>query len=620
MKTERTIRNYGQTQQDLKILSEDSASFPRKSRLLPGWVFFFIWSLLLFPGVSLVGATDVGGIIGVNTVWSKANSPYTVIDNIYVPNGVTLTIQPGVLIRVGGTNAFTIDGTLIAKGTSAENITFTHASTDQQWGYILFRDGSGDAIYDEYGNYLSGSILEYCLVEYAGGADVSSNGALRMYNAHPLINHCTIQHNAVIGSNTAMGIAAWSLTGTLKITNCTIFDNQSDGIYIHQSSIPDPNPYGLSRLNKNTIAANGNTGISASGVVEISNNIIQNNISHGINTYSGYTGTVIAKNIIRNNQNSGVNVYNFSGELKENFITNNTAYNGGGVNGYSIYYCTISNNIISDNKASASDEYGGVGGGGLFSDFYSVNLSNNSWVRNQGNRVPGVYLSYSNGVLDHNLMAFNVRLSQTASTIGLDQNTTGVTLNYNNIFGNTVQYELVNGNLEGSADVDATNNWWGTAILTEIINKVYDWHLDSTLGLVNYIPFSTAIRTDVPLSPPQNLTVRPSDGGLTLGWNANPEPTVAGYIVYWSETPGYPYTHTINVGNVTSYTLPGHLPPLPCYLAVTAYDNVYVQGNDDPDTIVNENQTGGHESWFSKEVTNPTLGKDMSWLMLLLDN
>ena len=173
-------------------------------------------------------------------------------------------------------------------------------------------------------------------------------------------------------------------------------------------------------------------------------------------------------------------------------------------------------------------------------------------------------------------------------------------LNYNNIFANTATYELWNDNPHGSADVNAENNWWGTAVESEIQAKIYDWFDDATKGIVDYSPFATAIRTDAPISPPTGLTATAGTDSITLSWSANPESDLAGYKVYWDTDSGHPYANMVDVGNVTSYTIPG-LTPGTYYVTVTAYDINYDPANDDPDTIVNENQTNGNESWFAIE-------------------
>ncbi len=58
---------------------------------------------------------------------------------------------------------------------------------------------------------------------------------------------------------------------------------------------------------------------------------------------------------------------------------------------------------------------------------------------------------------------------------------------------------------------------------------------------------------------------------VTLGWDAVPDPALAGYKLYYgyaSQTYGPP----VDVGNVTRYTLTGIQEGINCYFAVTAYD------------------------------------------------
>lgn len=76
-----------------------------------------------------------------------------------------------------------------------------------------------------------------------------------------------------------------------------------------------------------------------------------------------------------------------------------------------------------------------------------------------------------------------------------------------------------------------------------------------------------------------------SDANLT--WDANTEPELLGYKIYWGNTRGGPYTNSIDVGNVTQHTVAGLSESATFYFAATAYGNV-----------------GGvlQESWFSNEV------------------
>lgn len=70
---------------------------------------------------------------------------------------------------------------------------------------------------------------------------------------------------------------------------------------------------------------------------------------------------------------------------------------------------------------------------------------------------------------------------------------------------------------------------------------------------------------------------------VTLAWDPSVGSKVAGYRIYYSRDRGqYKKSRSINVGQVTSYTL--NLPAGPWYLAVSAYDS------------------RGHESGYSKPI------------------
>jgi hypothetical protein len=75
---------------------------------------------------------------------------------------------------------------------------------------------------------------------------------------------------------------------------------------------------------------------------------------------------------------------------------------------------------------------------------------------------------------------------------------------------------------------------------------------------------------------------------VTLAWDANADPAVAGYKLYYGYAPGS-YGTPVNVGKVTRYTLTGIQEGKNCYFAVTAYD------------------TNGNESAFSEELECFTL-------------
>ena len=69
---------------------------------------------------------------------------------------------------------------------------------------------------------------------------------------------------------------------------------------------------------------------------------------------------------------------------------------------------------------------------------------------------------------------------------------------------------------------------------------------------------------------------------VTLAWDPNTQPEVTGYKIYWGTSSGT-YTNSVDVGNVTTYTVCG-LNLGSYYFSVTAYDN------------------DGHESTYSNVV------------------
>lgn len=133
----------------------------------------FAYALALLPVVLLVaaqsarssGPTNVSGAINSDTTWTAANSPYVLNGLVSVSSGVTLTIQPGVVVQGSSQSAnLSVYGSLSALGSSSQPITFTSASDSApaQWGGIGFQSGSGT------------STLQYVNVRYGGGTNVSA--------------------------------------------------------------------------------------------------------------------------------------------------------------------------------------------------------------------------------------------------------------------------------------------------------------------------------------------------------------------------------------------------------------------------------------------------------------
>lgn len=329
-------------------------------------------------------------------------------------------------------------------------------------------------------------------------------------------------------------------------------------------------------ITNNTISGNTSSssggGIYSSGTVTITNNIISGNTSPsaGGGIYSNGT-VVITNNTISGNTASfggGIASYSGTATITSNIICNNTAANQGG--GINIDYATstITSNIISNNTAKNRSAVSWASGGSC--NFLYNTITGNKATENTNQNADAVHVG-----------AYPL-------------------INYNNIYGNFVTYELWYDKPQGSNNLDATNNWWGTKDDSAVQAKIYDWIDNSTLGMVDYYPFETAIRTDCPISPPTGFTATVANRKIDLEWTANTEPDANGYKVYWDTDSGHPYANVADVGKVTSYNITG-LDDGKYYVTVTAYDTTYSPARDDDSTVVNENQTNGNESWYAVE-------------------
>jgi hypothetical protein len=62
---------------------------------------------------------------------------------------------------------------------------------------------------------------------------------------------------------------------------------------------------------------------------------------------------------------------------------------------------------------------------------------------------------------------------------------------------------------------------------------------------------------------------------VTVQWDANSEPDLAGYEIHWGTSPGdaqTPFDNSQDVGNVTQYTITGLVDDTTYFIAAIAYD------------------------------------------------
>ena len=361
------------------------------------------------PGVILSAATgtNVSGIIFSNTTWTKEESPYIVVDDITVSSGVTLSIQPGVVVKFQYGKSITIAGELIARGTEAEPVTFTSALKPPlrgNWNGIIFADSSVDASYDEVGNYVGGCILEWCVVEYAGGGD---NPAVRIVHSSPLISQCTIRENA----NSGIYIEGYS--SSPKIKACTISENSGGGIYVWDGTVNIV----ASSICGNSASSGGGIFVWYSAVSIVASSISGNSASYGsgISVYrstvsievssisgnfgssifvsGGSTVSIVASSVSGNSApyGGGICVDGGTVSIVASSIEGNSAGSGGGI-------LVSGGSTVSIVASSISGNSADIAGGGILVVSGTVSVVHNNIISNQGSgiwlRVQPKELSY----------------------------------------------------------------------------------------------------------------------------------------------------------------------------------------------------------------------------------
>ena len=442
----------------------------------------------IFIAAQSLAETPVIGFIAQDTTWTQANSPYVTLGNIIVKEGVTLTIEPGATVRFDSGHSLTIEGALIARGTDKQGIKFTPKAEQKQgaWGGILFRDSSTDAKFDDAGNYVSGSILQYCTVEFA-------KTAVKAAKSVPFIDHCVISNSAWEGIFTYSSNTQTS--DTITISNNTLTGNTTEfsgggGIHVAHATATISNNV----LTGNTACGGWGGGIYVKDSnVTISNNILTGNTAEfwgGGGIYVEDSTATISNNILAGNTakfwgGGGIHVKGSTVTISNNILTGNTAESRGNGGGINVVYGTgtISNNTLTGNRA---------GNGGGISCSGSVTITDNTITENRISYPLGAAIAYSGGQeITGNLIANNVAEGG-GNTFAVDIAAVGTpTLTGNAIIGNQTKFNLYYGYLQdkGVPNLNATNNYWGVSTETEIRVKIHDFSADDSKAAVDVVPF-----------------------------------------------------------------------------------------------------------------------------------
>ena len=535
----------------------------------------------------LEAQTNVSGNITTNTTWNKAGSPYYLTNNILVDNGATLTIEPGVVVEAKGHVSLNVLGSIVAVGTQADSIYFKGNGTKGYWIGIKIRNTGGSVLNSDY-TYASGSKFLFASI-------ADADNAIYQYNCSLYVSNSTFNNNAI-------GIEQRSSSRTL-ITD-TKFSNNNEGGYVmsineylaQRTDNPSDIASNISNLKYDYCDFdNNNLGI----VLDYQNaGIFDGFTLSNSNFKNNYIGLKTGNEAMINFQNSFI--------YKNKFISNTTGINfmrfGSGANHL------ISSNLFYDNITGIDFNWSNS----------PIEMEKNIFFKNaNASKISSVSTISKSSFID-NKSSISLSLEQ-GTYFGFNENncffsdragaSTGAFIKFD-FLAITKSYNIQSNNFFNitipilkSTVSTGTISFDGNYIENPLSYSNYQLVnvLDSFNSPVNITNASLTPLTSSPISLVKNVSKTLSSGRVVISWKSNTESDIAGYKIYYRGYNGYSYTNSIDVGNVTSTTLPAGV-GIDEDFAVTAYD-ASKTGTDD--------QFNGNESWFSPANKVPEAPTDL---------
>lgn len=323
--------------------------------------------VILLLSNTLFAQTNFSGGIFSNTTWTVANSPYIITGSVVVFPNVTLTIQPGVVVKFEEKSYntseqifFEVRGKLHAKGTSSQPISFIPKTppslgTDYIWQGISVKTALGGSIEMDYftlNNSFYGIYYDDVLLDTLtfNECKFNNNSYTLSFNTNFVLNKCEFNNNATVNSlmyvygsvrakdciykNNYFCMA--TVLNGVSLENCT-FENTIGSCFVQ-----------ISGTFKNCTFKNNNTVFREIGTIEIdsctflNNEIAIDGSSDGIIRNSTFknnnlalsvgANSIVENNDISNNSVGLALIGKFTNGMvlpfiKENTICFNTLYN-----------------------------------------------------------------------------------------------------------------------------------------------------------------------------------------------------------------------------------------------------------------------------------------------------
>ncbi len=191
--------------------------------------------------------TEVKGVLkGDNLTWTKKMSPYLVTSNLLVERGDVLKIEPGVDIQFEGDYYLQVEGSIEAKGTEDDRISFYGIGAGEDNWYGIKALGPSDvhrSVLDHVSiSGLKSGIIGYCDIDHA---EISANGfaigsSLDQFSGE--VFRGNILNSVIKGNVHVYGGNSWhrfvannKFNGEVYLEYANVEDNTFEGAFLRTS-------------------------------------------------------------------------------------------------------------------------------------------------------------------------------------------------------------------------------------------------------------------------------------------------------------------------------------------------------------------------------------------------
>lgn len=463
--------------------------FKKCSLFLSGLFFLSLFSFLLsfnnvFAQTNIYG-DEADGIyhISTDTIWTKDSGPYIIYQGVVVEKGVTLTIEPGTIVKIEDYGYLNIFGKLSARGTENEKIYFTTlyndsigGDTDGDGGYYTPESfGSiGIRVLDGGSYDISNTEISYmrlALETYFGKGSLDSV-AISNCDDGIILNESTLSiKNSIISDISEHAIAVFS-TSTIYIESSNIKNIDGDyyiyAIELYNNSSIDINNSKIENTNNlfevfSSSSVNiSNTEIkNTDNVFEIFNNSLLSISSSTISNIEQFLEVFNNSSVNVNNsviENSkGDYVIEMFNNSRLNFV-NSTLKNSLVDSVITFFDCR--NNSSSTLNISGSLIDGGNDVGIEIFCFVTAYIKNTKIRNFLGNGIQ-VFSNPTVRISDSEISGNNNGIKSSGADLEIKNSIIKDNLSFG-IYNSSSFYDYL-GNLVEKLPVKAIGNWWGNA-------------------------------------------------------------------------------------------------------------------------------------------------------------